>query len=49
MWPFTMGRLPYAESVTARVCVTLIELLLWTVMGQVPTLEYMLSCARGLL
>jgi hypothetical protein len=36
-------------SVTVRVCVSLIELLLWTVMGRVPALMYMLLGARGLL
>jgi hypothetical protein len=42
MWPFTMGHLPYVGSVTVHVCVSLIELLLWTVMGRVPALKYML-------
>jgi hypothetical protein len=36
-------------SVTVHVCVSLIELLLWIVMGQVPTLQYMLLGVRGLL
>jgi hypothetical protein len=44
-----MGHLPYAGSVTVHVCVSMIELLLWKVMGQVPTLEYLLSGAHGLL
>jgi hypothetical protein len=47
MLPFTMGRLPYVDSVTVRVCVSLIKLLLQTVMGWVPALEYMLLGACG--
>jgi hypothetical protein len=49
MWPFTMGRLPYARSVTVHVCVSMIELLLRTVMGRDPTLEYMSLGVSGLL
>jgi hypothetical protein len=49
MWPFIMGHLSYAGSVKVRVCVSLIELLLWIVMGRVPALEYMLLAAHGLL
>jgi hypothetical protein len=44
-----MGRLPYVGSVTVHVCVSLIELLLRTVMGRVPALEYMMLCVHGLL
>jgi hypothetical protein len=49
MWPFTMGRLPYARSVTVNVCVSMIELLLRTVMGRDPALEYMSLGVSGLL
>jgi hypothetical protein len=42
MWPFTVGRSPYAGSVMAHIREYLIELLLWTVMGRVRALEHML-------
>jgi hypothetical protein len=35
--------LPYAGSVTARMRISLIELLLWLVMRWVPAPEYMMS------
>jgi hypothetical protein len=37
------GHLPYAGSVTARMRISLIELLLWLVMRWVPAPEYMMS------
>jgi hypothetical protein len=49
MLPFTMECSPYAGSVMACTCVSLIELLLWMVMGWVPALKYMLSGVRQLL
>jgi hypothetical protein len=44
-----MEHLPYAGGVTSRICVSLIELPIQTVMGWIPALEYMLSGAHGLL
>jgi hypothetical protein len=38
-----MEHLPYAGGVTVHLCVSLTELPLQTVMGQVPAFEYMLS------
>jgi hypothetical protein len=37
------GHLPYAGSVTACMCIPLIELLSWSVRRRVPVPEYMLS------
>jgi hypothetical protein len=44
----TMARLPYTRSVIVHVCVSLVELLLWTVMGRVPigAHKMSISCAN---
>jgi hypothetical protein len=46
---FTMACLSYIEAIMSFMRVSLVELLRQAVMGQVPTLEYMLSGAHGLL
>jgi hypothetical protein len=46
---FTMACLSYIEAIMSFMRVSLVELLRQAVMGQVPTLEYMLSGVHGLL
>jgi hypothetical protein len=45
---FPEGHLTYVGGVMVCMHISLIELLLWSVVRQVPALEYMLSCMRTL-
>jgi hypothetical protein len=46
---FTKTCLPYVRVIMAFMRVSLVELSFYTVMGHIPTLECVLSCACGLL